>query len=489
MQPETAQRNQLIRLERVTEPVAEQDIEKQWRMLRLGTPATPPVGEQESETENTMAAPSQHRDGRLMRIETRCCGHQFMCLIDSGASRCYIDSQVVLRLGLQPVAENATLELGDGTRVPSKGCIENLIFTMGSRTFSQNFTVTDLMTGVDMVLGMTWLEQVNPLINWGSHTMYVRDQEVYYPIAGVPADEDTKIGTVKHVKVPNDEKNDQSVQYLNSLEKMASPQFWEYIRDDQQWRSVQGHEIPASTAGNKEQQASTDDQQRSSKFCKRTTKTPRGVQQKTVRSTASQREFISLKQMRKLTARGETSYLLMIRSFGKEKTQKRPKFANIGSSQGKKRSEMLKTGPVKQFKTAVEVMKEVVEQASPEVQGPLRNIIQDYQDVFPEKLPKGVPPSREVEHAIETDPEAVPPSRAPYRLGPKEMDEMEEQIKDLLSQGYIRPSYSPYGAPILFVPKKDGRWRMCIDYRPAQSPDQERQIPGTSSRRADRQTG
>ena len=126
---------------------------------------------------------------------------------------------------------------------------------------------------------------------------------------------------------------------------------------------------------------------------------------------------------------------------------------------------MLKTGSVKQFKTTIKVMKDVVEQANPEVQDPLRNIIQDYQDVFPEKLPKGVPPAREVEHAIETDPEAVPPSRAPYRLGPKEMDEMEEQIKDLLNQGYIRPSYSPYGAPILFVPKKDGRWRMCIDYR------------------------
>ena len=70
-----------------------------------------------------------------------------------------------------------------------------------------------------------------------------------------------------------------------------------------------------------------------------------------------------------------------------------------------------------------------------------------------------------MEHEIATDPDAVPPSRAPYRLGPKEVAEMGEQIKDLLSQGYIRPSCSPYGAPILFVPKKDGRWRMCVDYR------------------------
>ena len=79
-------------------------------------------------------------------------------------------------------------------------------------------------------------------------------------------------------------------------------------------------------------------------------------------------------------------------------------------------------------------MREVVEQSSPTVQGPLRNIINEYRDVFPEKLPKGVPPQRDVEHAIDTDPDATPPSRPPYRLGPREIEEMEDQIKDLLEQ-------------------------------------------------------
>ena len=57
------------------------------------------------------------------------------------------------------------------------------------------------------------------------------------------------------------------------------------------------------------------------------------------------------------------------------------------------------------------------------------------------------------------------PIGSPYRLGPAEQDELEEEIKDLLAQGFIRPSCSSYGASVLFVPKKDGRWRMCIDYR------------------------
>ena len=70
-----------------------------------------------------------------------------------------------------------------------------------------------------------------------------------------------------------------------------------------------------------------------------------------------------------------------------------------------------------------------------------------------------------MQHQIEIEPGSKPPYRPPYRLGPAEQDELEEQIKDLLAQGFIRPSCSPYGAPVLFVPKKDGRWRMCIDYR------------------------
>ena len=74
-------------------------------------------------------------------------------------------------------------------------------------------------------------------------------------------------------------------------------------------------------------------------------------------------------------------------------------------------------------------------------------------------------PRRDIVDEIHTEEGGKPPSCLPYRLGPAEQDEMEKQVKDLLAQGFIRPSESPYGAPILFVPKKDSKWRMYIDYK------------------------
>ncbi|GJT36064.1 putative reverse transcriptase domain-containing protein [Tanacetum coccineum] len=91
-------------------------------------------------------------------------------------------------------------------------------------------------------------------------------------------------------------------------------------------------------------------------------------------------------------------------------------------------------------------------------------IVQDFPEVFPEDLP-GLPPTRQVEFQIDLVPGAAPVARAPYRLAPSEMKELSEQLKELSDKGFIRPSSSPWGAPVLFVKKKDRSFRMCIDYR------------------------
>nr|GFC61834.1 putative reverse transcriptase domain-containing protein [Tanacetum cinerariifolium] len=77
----------------------------------------------------------------------------------------------------------------------------------------------------------------------------------------------------------------------------------------------------------------------------------------------------------------------------------------------------------------------------------------------------GLPPIRPVEFQIDLVPGVAPVAWAPYRLVPSEMKELAEQLKELSDKGFIRPSSSPWGAPVLFVKKKDGSFRMCIDYR------------------------
>nr|GFA36664.1 putative reverse transcriptase domain-containing protein [Tanacetum cinerariifolium] len=91
-------------------------------------------------------------------------------------------------------------------------------------------------------------------------------------------------------------------------------------------------------------------------------------------------------------------------------------------------------------------------------------IVRHFSKMFPEDLP-GLPPTRQVEFQIDLIPGAAPVARAPYRLAPSEMKELSDQLQELSDKGFIRPSSSPWGAPVLFVKKKDGSFRICIDYR------------------------
>ena len=94
-----------------------------------------------------------------------------------------------------------------------------------------------------------------------------------------------------------------------------------------------------------------------------------------------------------------------------------------------------------------------------------KQVVEEFKDVFPDQLPVGLPPEREVDHKIELLPDAKPFSRPPTRMSVKELQELKNQLNDLTAQGFIRPSSSPWGTAVLFVKKKDGSIRMCIDYR------------------------
>jgi hypothetical protein len=91
-------------------------------------------------------------------------------------------------------------------------------------------------------------------------------------------------------------------------------------------------------------------------------------------------------------------------------------------------------------------------------------VVRDFPDVFPEELPR-MPPYREVEFAIDPLPGTAPTFKRPYKMSIEELKGLKKQLTELQEAGYIRPSSSPWGATVLFVQKKDGSHRMCVNYR------------------------
>nr|GFA99088.1 putative reverse transcriptase domain, aspartic peptidase domain protein [Tanacetum cinerariifolium] len=110
-------------------------------------------------------------------------------------------------------------------------------------------------------------------------------------------------------------------------------------------------------------------------------------------------------------------------------------------------------------------------------------IVSEFSDVFPDELP-GIPPVREVEFNIELIPGAEPISKNPYRMAPIELKELKDQLQELLERSCIRPSVSPWGAPVLFVKKKDGSMRLCIDYHEQRSGDRHQPTSQQSSHKS-----
>ncbi|TYK04919.1 ty3-gypsy retrotransposon protein [Cucumis melo var. makuwa] len=110
------------------------------------------------------------------------------------------------------------------------------------------------------------------------------------------------------------------------------------------------------------------------------------------------------------------------------------------------------------------ILASVVDIREQEVSLSSEPVVREYPDVFRDELP-GLPPPREIDFAIELEARTAPISRAPYRMAPVELKELKVQLQELLDKGLIQPCVSPWGAPVLFVKKKDGSMHLSIDYR------------------------
>ena len=256
--------------------------------------------------------------------------------------------------------------------------------TVGESVCKISFTVTKLLSNVDMVLGMDWLKRWNLVIDWKNQTMYIWVNGIWNHVHGILLDAKQHIGTVKEFSGYCG-----NVHPVPDFTIMKQPQFWDFKTDQREWKSMNERTIQRQCMN-----------------------TIQSVNSSTPKQT---RQLISSKQMVKLMNKGETVYLAMIR----------PSNASAqGMTQKVKFQKMKEIGPIRKAPPVAETRKKMCSEALVDVRMELDNLLLEYADLFLERLPKGQPPKRKVEFEIKIEEGAIPPSKPPYRLSPKEHDEL-----------------------------------------------------------------
>ena len=428
---------------------------------------------------------SKERDHVLLSVTAMIKGTPLRTLVDSGATRSFIDEKLQLRPPLHFIGAYSSLEMANGETIVSTGIAPNVLVSIGKIQFRSDLTAVPLMEGFDIVLGKDWLDMVNPLIDWRSNRMYIRQGDQLHIVSGDPNVQPCGIkdrglnGLQDNFSLLHKSANTdlQFGRWGDLFAQLASPQFWEYQASQRQWTQSSPRKVEQPQGEVQAENPVNESKLDTGALKAKTIQTKcRKVAGRLVRQPVKEKiDFISLRQAKKLANTTDCPMFLGI-IRGTDDWDVRPKKLNSkksksklgaahGMTEGEKRRLMKETGPVTKEVPAETVIEEHIQKADPEVRACLRGILKDYRDIFPSKLPYGPPPKRQLDHEIDTVPGEAPPHKSPYRLSSTEMEELRRQVELLLEQGWIRPSSSPYGAPVLFVPKKDGKWRMCIDYR------------------------
>ena len=208
-------------LKRAAIPAAAGGLRASERLV--GTPATRVAEDEKSEN------PRKIEDGILLVVSARIFGHKVRALIDSGATRCFIASGALLPLGLKSTSEDTLLELGNGDCILSRGKVNDVPVVTAGLSVKLDLTVTKLLHSVNLVLGINWLQTVNPIIDWRGARMFLPESLGTSFLAGFWLDAVEKIGTVQ---VMQDKDKLQEIRTQSELVAktavLTTPQFWTY---------------------------------------------------------------------------------------------------------------------------------------------------------------------------------------------------------------------------------------------------------------------
>ena len=339
-------------------------------------------------------------------------GIQARVLLDCGSTTNFISKRFVLLNHIPTVntANSQVVKLADGSVTSTCKLVNSLHLYFNDRDLCESLLVFPI-DSFDIILGMPWLKKHNPNINWSTDT-------VTFPMTPLKS-------FIKENLNNNNNSN-------KSKRPILSPSF--------SFKHPPQVILPPSLP-----HSSVSSSVKSATLLSATTSanaTPLSSVSSAIPPINSPIEFchISAHEVRKSMKKGEQFFLLFVRKK-KKGNNSDIELTNLNGTSS------VVPNTDKQDKLSAD-------------------ILQDYADVFPEDLPKGLPPKRFIEHKIKLEPGSTPTFRNHHRLSPQDMDELKVHLKDLLNHGFIRESHSPYGAPILFAKKAgDTKRRLCIDYR------------------------
>ena len=184
-------------------------------------------------------------DDILLVVPVRIHGHEYRALIDSGATRSFISPAYITETGMKTRKNNTFLELGNGSKVLSKHKAMDIPVVIVGRTFKIDFTVSDLLHNVDLVLGITWLQENNPLVDWSFGNLYILDSQSLTQLFGEWLHAKYKIGTIKLLYSHEDLEALKNPKVTEKMQVIANPQFWQFencrssfaFKGDEKWKS------------------------------------------------------------------------------------------------------------------------------------------------------------------------------------------------------------------------------------------------------------
>ena len=348
----------------------------------------------------------------LIKLSGLVSGQSAVFLVDSGATGNFVNADFVKQHSLPsvllPVQDIVTL--ADGSQQAAGSMVRSAPIVIGSYQ-DQADLVSLPLSGYDVILGMPWLHQYNPTIDWKQKTICFSDSR----------QRQHRLVVTKSVALGS--------------------------RNQPALAAGSAPGPPPSNPGSRDREPPN--------------RPPNRHHHLNLVSSKQLRQHIRRNQIEKIIAVRYDPSAGVIEPSVESEAENPSKSANVPASKSLASIRSALTATAAQLKSAssnaVPLTNEHIDSWAV--------IRKEFPDVFPAELPPGLPPSREVDHKIELIPGSAPPSRPTFRLSSSELTELKKQLDELMAAGFIQHSKSPYGAPILFVKKKDGTMRMCVDYR------------------------